>query len=333
MRRRRQNDGLPKYCQRRSYGVIYTPYLSKGRKGKPINLGPSDMTVRDAWNAYERVTAEKADTLNWLLSAYHDSERYRSRCQSTRDHYDAYRDKLTACPMANGKLFGGARLEKIKRTSIQRYLDKHHAPILANRQIQYLKAAWNWAMNRYDHMPPNPCVGLELNVHKSRDRYIAPDEYAAIHQHTTGWVTWAMELAYLCRARRQEVLALRVRDMTPQGLRLIRSKGSKGEITAWTPRLRAAVDGALAHSYPRRQPFPGDRLLLNNRGRPIGKSAWNSALQRLRQKMDELGIERFTLHDLKAAGYSDQRVQSAGHRSHKMHQVYDRKLRVVDPPG
>ena len=52
--RLRKNDGLPKYCQRRSYGVIYTPYLGKGKKGKPINLGPKDMTVSGDLKIRER---------------------------------------------------------------------------------------------------------------------------------------------------------------------------------------------------------------------------------------------------------------------------------------
>ena len=37
------------------------------------------------------------------------------------------------------------------------------------------------------------------------------------------------------------------------------------------------------------------------------------------------------LFDLKAAGYSDQKKQDAGHKSEKMHRVYNRKLRIVEP--
>ena len=49
--------------------------------------------------------------------------------------------------------------------------------------------------------------------------------------------------------------------------------------------------------------------------------------------MYELGIKRFTLHDLKAKGYSDQKKRFAGHRdkSGKMDKVYGRKKRTVKP--
>jgi hypothetical protein len=50
-------------------------------------------------------------------------------------------------------------------------------------------------------------------------------------------------------------------------------------------------------------------------------------------KADQRGLERFNFHDLKAKGYTDQKVQAAGHMSPKMHAVYDRKGRLVEGPN
>ncbi len=337
--RRRINAALPKYVYRRKYGFIYRPYLGmmKGVRqyGKEVNLCPPTATVAEIWESYERETAQERDTLRWLLSEYHNSDRFRPGKRAlkprTAKDYQSYRATLLAYPTATGQPFGDALLTGIKRTTIRRFLDKHPSPIAANRLIQYLKAAWNHVGQRWDHIPDNPCAGVTLNEQAARERYITPQEYAAIHQCAAGWVYWAMELAYLCRARRSEILALKVSDITEDGLRLERGKGSLGEITAWTPRLRRAVNGALTHSYGATSPIASATLLLNNRGRKITDSAWNSALQRLRPKMMELGIEAFTLHDLKAAGYSDQAEQFAGHKSEKMDKVYNRKLRIVRP--
>jgi integrase len=333
--RRRINAALPKYVYRRAYGFIYRPYIGmeNGARqyGKEVNLCAADSTVPQVWEAFERETKQDQDSLRWLLSEYHGSKKFKSLKPKTQEDYEGYQRIITAYPMASGKPFGGARIEKIKRTAIQKYLDKYHAPTSANRHIQYIKAAWNWAANRYEHIPENPCVGVELNTETARTRYVEPQEYAAIHALTSGWVTWAMELAYICRARRMEILSLRVSDILPEGLRLERGKKSKGEITKWTPRLRAAIAGAIKHSYSDVEPVSSALLLLNNRGRKISKPAWNSALQRLKPKMKALGMEVFTLHDLKAAGYSDQAVQDAGHKSGKMHDVYMRKLKIVEP--
>jgi len=331
--RRRANDGLPKYCQRRSYGVIYTPYLGKGVKGKPINLGPADMTVVDVWQAYERETEQPKDTLNWLLSEYHQSARFKSRKPHTQKDYSEYRAKLTAFPMANGKPFGTARLDKIKRTAIQKYLDKHHAPILANRQIQYLRAVWNWSLNRYDGIPDNPCAGVELNQHSDRDRYVSQAEYQQFKAITKGYIPIFMELAYLLRARWSEIASLKVSCLTGEGVEWRRSKGSEGEITAYTPRLRSALDEAKAYNSTAPSPITGVYLIHDKRGQPIKQNTFQSAWGRYMREWVASGGERFTFHDLKAAGYSDQEIQSAGHKSAKMHNAYNRKLRVVEPPA
>lgn len=41
--------------------------------------------------------------------------------------------------------------------------------------------------------------------------------------------------------------------------------------------------------------------------------------------------ESFTLHDLKAKGVSDHDKKASGHKTKKMHAVYDRKRGVVAP--
>lgn len=331
-KRRRINEGLPKYVRRRPWGVIYSPYIGtengKPRYGKEINLGPTDMDTADVWLAYKRETAQDNDTLRWLLEEYHDSPRFKSRKKKTQEAYEGYKRILLTYKMANGKPFGSAQLDKIKRTSIQKYLDKYHAPISANRHIQYLKAAWNWALNRHDHIPENPCIGVELNTQEARDRYVTQDEFHAFKATTKGYIPLFMELAYLCRARWSEVAALKLSDLLDEGIRLERGKGSEGEITAWTPRLRAVVDECKAFNTGAPSPLSGSYLIHDKKGGAIRQNAFQSAWGRAMRKWKG---ERFTFHDLKAAGYSDQKKQSAGHKSEKMHKVYNRKLRVVEP--
>jgi hypothetical protein len=315
--------------------VIYQPYLhrEKGKSvyGKAVNLGPKDMSVPDVWIAYHRETKEETHTLRWMLGEYHDSRKFKSLSPRTQRDYESYRRILSGYKMNSGKPFGIAPLDNIRRTAIQQLVDRYPSPTSINRMIQYLRAVWNWSLNRLENIPPNPCTGVELNVETHRKRYVTPDEYNAVHPLTRGWVYWAMEIAYLCRARRSEIITMPVSSITTEGLDWERTKGSEGEITEWTPRLRAAIDGALKHSYGDARPIGNMPILLNNRGERITASAWNSALQRLRPKMVELGIEPFTLHDLKAKGYSEQDDQFAGHKSPKMHDTYNRKKRIVRP--
>ena len=333
--RRRINSGLPKYVYRRSYGFIYRPYLGMEngvrQYGKEINLCPANSTIPQIYTAYEREIKADKDTLRWLLSEYHKSPKFRSLKPRTQKDYEGYQRTLLNYPMANGKPFGGASLDKIKRTSIQRLIDKYHAPITINRMVQYLKSVWNWALNRHEQLPENPCIGVELNKQIPRDRYVTRDEFAAFKATTEGYIPIFMELAYLCRARWSEVAALKVSDCTPDGLRLVRGKGSEGEITAWSPRLKNAVQAAKEFNRNAPAPISGAMLVHDRHGGAIRQHAFQSAWGRAMKKWAAKGNERFTYHDLKAAGYSDQKKQDAGHRSERMHTTYNRKLRIVEP--
>jgi hypothetical protein len=82
---------------------------------------------------------------------------------------------------------------------------------------------------------------------------------------------------------------------------------------------------------PTLQALSGAYLIHGRQGQAIRQNAFQTAWGRAMRDWVAKGNERFTFHDLKASGYSDQKKQDAGHRSEKMHRVYNRKLRVVEP--
>ncbi len=337
-KRRRVNESLPKYVYRRPHGYVLRGY--KGREdgktiwGSDIFLCGLDAPMSIVYAAYERATNPDKDSLNWLLRIYHDSPHFKGLMPRTQADYENYKRIITGYKMRNGKPFGEAPIKRIKKTAIRAYLDKYKggkAPIAANRHIQYLKSAWTWAEQRIDSVPDNPCKGVTLNQQRPRTRYVDPTEYAAALTLATGYIPLFMEFAYLCRARRGEIAALTKADCLPEGIRLMRSKGSEGEITATTPRLRAAIKAANNYNPNAPVLLKGATLIHDKNGLSIKKNALDSAWRRFMDKVEKAGIERFTLHDLKAAGYSEQKVQDAGHKSERMHRVYSRKLRTVEP--
>jgi integrase len=119
-----------------------------------------------------------------------------------------------------------------------------------------------------------------------------------------------MELAYLLRARYSEVLNLTTDDVSDTHVRLIRLKGSEGELCALSERLRAAVSDVRADPY------------ICHR---YTESGFSSAWRRLMTKVDN----PFTFHDLKAKGISDHENNHSGHRSPAMRKTYVRKLQEV----
>lgn len=326
-RRRRINEHLPKHVYRKGAGFIYR------HDGKDTYLCKQTDPASMLWTAYERAKkADHDDNLRWLVNTYLESPKFRELAPKTREAYAGYANTLLGFKTASGTEFGDAPMDAITMITIRDFLDKYPAPISANRQIQFLKAAWNWVAQRHP-VPANPCAKVELNKQPARERYVDQVEYQQVLRMARGYLPAMMELAYLCRARRSEVSALRESDVLADGLRLKRGKGSEGEITAWTPRLRAAVEAARSIHPGAPTPIKGAYLIHDKGGLPIKKNSFDSAWRRLMNRAIDAGLEPFTFHDLKAAGYSDQKEQWAGHKSEKMHRVYSRKLRIVEPPA
>lgn len=146
-------------------------------------------------------------------------------------------------------MFGDALLESVTRRTIRQYLDTHPHPVGANRHIQFLKAAWSWILDRKD-IPDNPCVGVTLNEEKPRTRYVEDLEYDIVYEialrRRADYLPIFMEFAVLSRARRHEIAGYERSDLLEKGLRLIRGKGSRGEITEYSDRLTSAIKAAQA---------------------------------------------------------------------------------------
>lgn len=131
-----------------------------------------------------------------------------------------------------------------------------------------------------------------------------------------------MGLAYYCRARRTEVLALTYDKVTEDGLLIERTKRSLDEIT---------VAQEVLDLVGRSEALPegSDYIVRNSLGKSISRGGFDSAWRRLALKM---GDRHFHFHDLKAKGVSDmQGEQWAGHRSKKALAVYQRKARRISP--
>lgn len=342
-RRRRVNEDLPKYVYQKAGWWVYREYL--GVIDGKVKFAPDKYLCRlsaprsELWREYERVTQKSKDTLRWMLEAYHKSRRFKTRQPRTQQSYEGYKKQILAKTYNQGRSIGDLPLTALKRPFFADYLGKHkdkhgrHAPIAANRHIQYLKAVWNWAAEYYEHVPDNPLLRVTLNKQKPRDRYVTDEEYKAFKAAAHSYIPLFMELAYLCRARWGEIARLRVSSCYPEGLELIRGKGSESEITAWTSRLHRVVDDCKAFNKSAPTPIDGAYLIHDKQGEPINKESFNSMWQRLMKKWVHAGNERFTFHDLKAKGVTDQAQNFAGHKSARMRKVYVRNLQLVEPPG
>jgi integrase len=178
-------------------------------------------------------------------------------------------------------------------------------------------------LERYK-IPANACKEVKPNKERPRTRYVNDQEYRRAKSLAPPWLQVAMDLSYICRARRGEVLALTFDHVQGDGLLISRSKGSKAEVTQWTPSLRSVVDSARSLSGV------GDHLVRTSAGH-IRVPQFDSAWRRLMAKVAELGGAKFSYHDIKAKGLSDMHEPWAGHKSDSMLDTYVRTPRKITP--
>ena len=268
--------------------------------------------MSEVWRAYEEAVGDGTQNLYWLVSKYTASDKFKSLPGKSQKDYSKALQKLLSAPVGNAN-FGSVALHLIDKRSIRSYLDTYPSPVAANRQIAVLKAAWNWAIQRYS-IPENPAIGVSLNREAPRVRYVSQDEFLWVQRNAPPPIFQMVELAYLLRARLGEVLALTVEDVTESHVRLVRTKGSEGELTIISDRLRAALEPArggthICHQYT--------------------EHGFRSAWARLKKKMIADGIEPFNFHDCKSAGISDHETNHSGHRSPAMRKTFVRTLQEV----
>ena len=329
---KRKSQSLPDYVKRDPrYGAVYRPYLGridgKVKWGKRVKLATNDATDQEIWKAYEELTGHETTpqpyTISWLFFKYFASNKYKKKAPRTQQDYKDYAKAITERQI-NGIPFGSWKLSSVRRVTVRSYLDTASAPVQANRQMTFLGTAWNWMLEFDDALPPNPKTGVSKNDEAPRTLYVEDTEYYKVLGMVPDWLGISMELAYWCRARRQEVLNFTYEDYQNGGLYVRRAKRSQDEITV-SNRVTQLVEESLA--LPRVDGC--NHIIRNSNGLPVTASGFNSAWRRVKAKM---GADHFHYHDLKAKGISDMEgEQWAGHRSKKALAVYQRKARRISP--
>ncbi|MFD2112065.1 site-specific integrase [Thiorhodococcus fuscus] len=323
-------DALPPYVYWDASGkgrwILHT-YDSERRKTKARRLCGPECTLREIWDAYEAATRPvPIDTLGALMDLFERSPAWEDLKPTTQRDYRLCMTRLKAAKTRAGVALPDTRLADWTPGTVRAYVDKRaeESRSRANHELRYLRRVFAWGYER-DFIASNPGRGVKTLKEAPRQRYVTDNEYAAFLEHAGQrypYLVPVAELAYLCRLRLSEVCDLRREDAREEGLFAARRKGSKDALTGWTPRLRAAVDAALA--------LHGDVLGLYlipspSHGRML-ETTVQTAWQRSMRSWADLGRERFSIHDCKRKGVSDaegDKLAASGHRSAAMLRVYD----------
>jgi integrase len=208
-------------------------------------------------------------------------------------------------------------------------------PNMANRVISFLRKVFSYAVE-WQEADSNPCLGIQRHTEAKRKRYITDAEFMAIYDKAGERLQIVMDLCYLTAQRVSDVLAIKLSDITDDGI-LFRPKktlNSTGAslIVRWTPPLRATVDRAKAlHVNGNIRALIPTLLFNRKRKAPdygTTKFLWDAA-------RTAAGVEDVHIHDLRAKSLTDTKGEGGDPQalaSHSSAAMTARYIRLRETP-
>lgn len=372
-RARKHNPTIPRHIEQSKIPTgVYWDASGKGRwyvftphgESKRKTIAQRDATLADLYMLIEKGT--KRNTLRWLCESYFESPKFSGLANASKRDYKYGADTAIAYPTKTGVAFGDLDMGRIRTHHLQRMVDAIAAqgtPTKANKVLRFLRMVFRWGKNR-GFCQHNPATGLEEAKERKRRRLPSEDVYQRIitfckegalkKPKTMGSVPpylWiVLDISYMMRLRAIETITLTDAHVSSTGISTTRRKRSKDNMTLWSNRLRAAHDAAVEYRAVVRERLkkptplkPEQRfLIVDQSGQPLGRSALDSAFQRMIRNAVRQGVileeDRFGLHDTKRKGGTD----APGHRGDRqdalgvtdqMMGVYDHSRPEVRPSG
>lgn len=223
--------------------------------------------------------------------------------------------------------------EVLQRHVVALKLHMADTPNMSNRVISVLRAVFTYALEQ-QIVDSNPCIGVRRHLEHKRDRYITHGEFQAICDKSSDNMRAIYEMCYLTGQRIGDVLAIRLADISAEGIAFKQEKTNARLLVQMTPDLEDLIGRIKA--LPRK--IRGLTLFCSPRGgKPVHYSSVKDAFAISCKKA---GVEDASLHDLRAKSLSDTDDQGndaqklGGHTDAKMTQRYLRlrKINVGLPP-
>lgn len=304
-------------------------YEFRPKAGGAIRLCDLDVNKAKVWQEYEKLLelSKSSNTVRSMVFQFFDSADFRELAITTQKDYQKYSKKVL-------NAFGKMSTDKVQPKHVRQFMDilGQKSPVQANRHKAFLSRAYRWAFER-GKVPVNPCTGVRQFKETARDRYVEDYEYQAVYDSACSIVKAAMEISYLCMARKADVVKLHNSQLLENGIYIKQGKTGKKQIKQWGPRLRAAVTVGKAQFPHVESMF----VLQQKNGSPFALASfdqrWRKSIIKARE-ITKLPLD-FTFHDLKAKGISDyqgtatEKQFASGHKTAAQVATYDRKVQEV----
>ena len=294
---RKHDRHLPPRMRLRS-GTYYLVEQAHGRS-RWHNLGSDYSEALRAWAEAETADA-RVTTVDDLLTHYLTACVTRAPATLT-----GYRQQGASLSTP----FGSLRLEEVRRADIARYMSLRGG-VIANRERDLFRAAWNWALNAGLTELPNPMAGMRRrNPERKRTRYVTDAELEALEGAANGPIRPLLRFLYLTGMRLGDALRLPLSAAQADGVHWVTGKTRTPQHVRWSPALRRVWSMAAQG----RQTGP---LFVSRLHKPYTVQGVEAIFQRLRVRA---GVADVRLHDLRRKAASDIPLEHAqrllGHAS------------------
>ncbi|GBL02964.1 tyrosine-type recombinase/integrase [Glaciecola sp. KUL10] len=329
MRRNKEDAWMPARVYRGKSAYEFHP-----KNGGAIRLCSLNAAKWEVLKAHEDQLnkLDSKNSLAALINEFFESADFADLAKTTQSDYQKYSRKIIA-------VFGKANPSQLKPPHIRKYMDKRgvKSKVQANREKTFLSRVYRWAYER-GIVTSNPCQGVKQFKEVGRDKYIEDWEYEAVYKCAAKHIRVAMEISYLCAARKGDVLAMDWGQIGDEGIYIKQGKTNVKQIKLWTPRLRKAI--AMAKEL-RDSNIISRWVICQTNGKNYTDNGFNAGWRKaILDARKETGMElAFTFHDIKAKSISDyegstkDKQNFSGHKTERQVATYDRKIKRVETLG
>lgn len=297
--------------------------------GGSILLCKATESKSQVWVKYEQLMNEWCAVykVKKMISEFFGSAEFRNLSKHTRQDYEKNSRNVLL-------VFGKMNAETVKPQHVRAYMDQRglHSTVQANREKAFFSRVFSWAYER-GKVKSNPCKGVRQFTEKARTKYITDEEYKIIYSEAPAAIKVAMELSYLCVARKSDVITMRWDQISEEGIFIQQGKTGVKQIKLWSPRLIDAIHMAKTLSENRARVY----VIVKHDGHPYTDNGfsglWQNTIKRAREKSGyPLNL---TFHDIKAKAISDidgsasLKQSISGHKTQSQIAVYDRSIKRV----
>jgi integrase len=315
MRRRKKDTHLPR-CVHYKHGKYY--YV-KGGKWTPLSK-----ELPTALERYARLLRPEGRMDKLIDRVIQDAE---SRVKpSTLAHYKNVVDTIKTgfCEFSPAQ---------VRPEHIFQFIDHHRkTPGMANRMRTILRMAFAHAI-KAGICQSNPVDAIPRFKENKRDRYITDAEYMAIWQAGSPALRAIMDVAYATGQRIGDVLAIKTKDVSKNGIAFVQEKTGK-KLRVNSPMVQSAIKNARAV-------HPKNVIPTYLLGQRNGKIRSYGGVQGLfRRTVKKAGVQDVRIHDIRAKAITDAKRQHlnpkalAGHTTEAQTRTYirDRETEEVIGP-